>query len=128
MPEVEDVAGLAPGSPQHLSRLGGGDLPRGKTDGGVQVPLPTSVPGISAETYHFALSRSNGWVSSATVTVPDGPYIVSLQWSNSNTCSTYGGAPCPPPPTAPPPVPSASQMAHLVDAALAKIDQHLAAT
>lgn len=90
-------------------------------DGGDQVPLPTSTPGVSAEMYHFALSRSDGWVSNATVTVPDGSYIVSLQWSNSNTCSTYGGAPCPPPPTVPPAVPSASQMAQVVNSALAKI-------
>ena len=92
--------------------------------GGDQVPLPTSAPGVSAETYHFALSRTNGWVSTATVTVPEGPYIVSLQWSNSNTCSSYAGAGCPPPPAAPPPVPSASQMAQLVDAALGKLAEH----
>jgi hypothetical protein len=90
-------------------------------NGGEQVPLPTSVPGISAETSTFALSRSNGWVSNAAVTMSKGPYIVSLQWSNSNSCSTYGGSSCPPAPTAPPPIPSASEMAQLVNAALAKI-------
>jgi hypothetical protein len=53
--------------------------------------------------------------------VSKGPYIVSLQWSNSNSCSTYGGSSCPPTPTAPPQMPNASQMAELVNAALAKI-------
>ena len=89
--------------------------------GGEQVPLSTSVPGVSAETYTFALSRSSGWVSNATVTVSRGPYIVSLQWTNSNSCSTYSGSSCPPAPTAPPQMPSASEMAQLVNAALAKI-------
>lgn len=90
-------------------------------DHGDQVPLPTSVPGVSAETYQFSLVRFNGWVSNATVTVSEGPYIVSLQWSDSNTCSTYGGGSCPPPPTAPPAIPSASEMAQFVNAALTKI-------
>jgi hypothetical protein len=90
-------------------------------EGGEQVPLPTSVPGVTAETYQFTLSRYDGWVRRATVTVATGPYIVSLQWSNSNTCSTYSGGSCPPAPTSPPPMPSASVMAELVNTALAKI-------
>jgi hypothetical protein len=89
--------------------------------GGEQVSLPTTVPGATAETYQYGLSRFDGWVRSATVTVAKGPYIVSLQWTNSNTCTTYGGGSCPPPPTTPPPMPSTSDMAELVDAALAKI-------
>jgi hypothetical protein len=90
-------------------------------EGGEQVTLPTSVPGVTAETYQYALSRFNGWVRNAIATVAKGSYIVSFQWSNSNTCSTYGGTPCPPAPTSPPPMPSASDMADLVNAALAKI-------
>lgn len=91
-------------------------------DGGEQVSLPTSIPGVSAETYTFQLSHYDGWVAKATVTVPKGPYIVSLQWSNSNTCSTYVEPnSCPPAPTAPPQMPSAPEMAQLVNAALAKI-------
>jgi hypothetical protein len=94
--------------------------------GGDHVALPTSVPGVSAEIYQSALSRSDGWVSNATITVAEGPYIVSLQWSNSNTCSTYSGGPCPPAPTAPPPVPSAPALAALVNAALGKIGYYSA--
>ena len=91
-------------------------------NGGEQVSLPTSIPGVSAETYTFQLSHYDGWVANATVTVPKGPYIVSLQWSNSNTCSTYVEPnSCPPAPTAPPQMPSAPEMAQLVNAALAKI-------
>jgi hypothetical protein len=91
-------------------------------EGAEQVSLPTSVPGVTAETRQFTLSRFNGWDRNATVTVAKGPYIVSLQWSNSNTCSTYSsGASCPPAPTTPPPMPSAPDMAELVNAALAKI-------
>jgi hypothetical protein len=91
-------------------------------DGGEQVSLPTSVPGVTAETYQYALSRFDGSVRAATVTVAKGPYIVSLQWTSSNTCTTYGGGSCPPAPTTPPPMPSASNMAELVNAALAKIE------
>jgi hypothetical protein len=90
-------------------------------EGGEQVSLPTSVPGITAETYEYRLVRYDGWVRTATATVAKGSYIVSLQWSNNNTCPTYGGYPCPPAPTSPPPMPSASDMAELVNAALAKI-------
>ena len=89
--------------------------------GGDQVSLPTLVPGVTAETYQFGLRRYDGWVRSATVTVPKGPYVVSLQWSNNNSCTTYGGGSCPPPPKNPPPMPSTSDMADLVNAALAKI-------
>ena len=90
-------------------------------DGGEQVSLPTTVPGVTAETYQYGLSRSDGLVRSATVTVAKSRYIVSLQWSNSNTCTTYGGGTCPPPPTSPPSLPSTSDMAEFVNAALAKI-------
>jgi hypothetical protein len=90
-------------------------------NGGQRVSLPTSAPGVTVDTYQFALSRSSGWVSTATATVAEGPYIVSLQWSNSNSCSTYGGQACPPAPTAPPPMPSAPNMAALVNAALARL-------
>ena len=89
--------------------------------GGALVSLPTSVHGVMAETYQYTLSRFNGSVRNATVTVAEGHYIVSLQWSNSNTCSTYGGGSCPPPPTAQPQMPSPSAMAQLVDAALTEI-------
>jgi len=88
---------------------------------GKQVSIPASAPGVTADTHLDTLSRSVGWVSDATVTVAEGPFIVSLQWTNSNSCSTYGGGPCPPPPTSPPPMPSASDMAALVNAALAKV-------
>lgn len=117
----QEVIGVvdSPGAASQLAQQVQADLV--SCDHGDQVPLPTSVPGVSAATSQFSLSRSNGWVSNATVTVSEGPYIVSLQWSNSNTCSTYGGGPCPPPPTAPPPIPSSSEMAQLVNAALAKI-------
>jgi hypothetical protein len=89
--------------------------------GGEQLLLPTAVPGVTAETYQYGLSRFDGLVRSATVTVAKGTYIVSLQWTNSNTCTTYGGDSCPPPPTIPPLMPSTSDMAELVNAALAKI-------
>ncbi len=83
--------------------------------------LPTTVPGVTAETYQYGLSRFDGLVRSATVTVAKGPYIVSLQWTNSNTCTTYGDRSCPPRPTTPPQMPSTSDMAELVNSALAKI-------
>lgn len=89
--------------------------------GGEQVSLPTTVSGVTAETYQYGLSRFDGLARSATVTVAKGLYIVSVQWSNSNSCTTYGGGSCPPPPTTAPPMPSASDMAELVNAALAKI-------
>ncbi len=89
--------------------------------GGEQVSLPTTVSGVTAETYQYGLSRFDGMVRSATVTVAKGRYIVSLQWSNGNTCTTYGGRSCPSSPTTPPPMPSTSDMAELVNAALAKI-------
>jgi hypothetical protein len=89
--------------------------------GGKQLLLPRTVPGVTAETYQYGLSRFDGLVRSATVTVAKGTYIVSLQWTNSNTCTTYGGGSCPAPPTMPPPMPSTSDMAELVNAALAKI-------
>lgn len=89
--------------------------------GGEQLSLPTTVPGVTAETFQYGLSRSEGSVRSATVTVAKGRYIVSLQWSNSNICTTYGGGTCPPPPTTRPPLPSTSDMAELVNAALTKI-------
>ena len=88
---------------------------------GEQVSLPTTVPGVTAETYQYGLSHMDGWVRSATVTAAEDKFIVSLQWTNSNTCTTYGGGSCPPPPTAPPPMPSTSDMAAVVNAALAKI-------
>jgi hypothetical protein len=89
--------------------------------GGEWVSLPTSVPGVTAATYQFTPSRFSGVVRNASVTVAQGPCIVSLQWSNSNTCTTYGGGSCPPPATTPPAMPSASAMADLVNAALMKI-------
>jgi hypothetical protein len=42
-------------------------------EGGEQIPLPTSVPGVTAETYQFTPSRFNGWDRDATVTVAKGP-------------------------------------------------------
>ncbi len=89
--------------------------------GGPQVALPTSRPGVTAETYAFGLSRSNGSIRNATVTVAQGRFIVSLQWHASNTCSTYGGGACPPPAASAPAMPSALNMAEVVDAALTRI-------
>ena len=89
--------------------------------GGEQLSLPTTVPGVTAETYQYGLSRFDGLVRSATVTVAKGAYIISLQWTNSNTCTTYSGGSCPHAPTTPPQMPSTSDMAELVNSALAKI-------
>jgi hypothetical protein len=108
----------APGSATELAQQVESNIH--SCEGGDQMALP-GLPGVVADTYQFGLSRSQGSSSDATITVAEGSYIVSLQWNNSNTCSTYAGGPCPPPPTAPPPMPSASEMTQLVQQALAKI-------
>jgi hypothetical protein len=84
------------------------------TNGAATIALPGSVKGLVA--VRTTGQTSAGQVDSANVVAAQGPYIVSIAWTNAVTLSAQGGSV---PPLAP--LPSAATMAALVDAALAKV-------
>jgi hypothetical protein len=84
---------------------------------GTSLPLPGSVPNLMATESGGGSSAQN--ILSAIVFAVKGPYVVEVRWFNTTLANPSSAAPTP----AAPPLPPATVIGSVVDAALARIPQ-----